>query len=482
MPIRFHRTILGLCYAALCGLLVACASGGRQWEQEAGREAAAEVARAMGVVEGGLADYVAAVGDQLVSRSQATGGPYRFHVVDMVEPNAFALPGGYVYVSRGLLALLNDEDELASVMAHEIGHVVARHHIKSTVRSVPLLPVSIATAIGATAVGIVSRGLGDLVAAIGQAPGALVLASYSRRQENEADEIGQGIAAASGWDPAALSRVMRTLGREEALRGGDPNRQSFFATHPTSPDREQVTARRAARLERAPRAGLVSDADAFLSRLEGMLVGPSGAEGVFVDSRFLHPDLDFGLSFPDDWKTRNSAEAVMGAAPDGNAVVLLTLSPDQTDALEAARAKLDQLRATIERGPELTTLGELRAASAQIRRDDARILAHWVEHGDHVFQIAGIAGAAAFEERRGVLLRVARSFRPLRREERSQIKESRLRLVRAEPGDTIERVVERSSTTWSPEEVAVSNGLRADEPLPAGRRLKLPVPELYRGR
>ncbi|HZE89561.1 MAG TPA: M48 family metalloprotease [Verrucomicrobiae bacterium] len=172
-------------------------------ERELGEAEARRVAETMGILEDpALSAYVRAVGERLAQFSPRTDVTYTFQIVDMEEPNAFALPGGPVYVSRGLLVLTNSEDELAGVLGHEIGHVAARHAVRRVTRAAPL---AVVTGLGAAVTSIVSPMLGDLVGGIGGVAGAFVLAPYSREQEREADRIGQELAGAAGWDPAGLS-------------------------------------------------------------------------------------------------------------------------------------------------------------------------------------------------------------------------------------------------------------------------------------
>jgi predicted Zn-dependent protease len=208
-------------------------------EIKLGAEYAEQVEQYMGFSGGAeLNAYVDRIGQRLVKHSSRSHLKHEFHVVDMKEPNAFALPGGYIYVSRGLLAIMNSEDELAAVLGHEIGHVAGRHSAKQQTKSRGWIPLQILAGIGGAAASVVSPGLGGAVASMGQLPASLVLASYSRKQEKEADRFGQQYAAAEGWDPAALSDTMDALTREQELAGGrDPSRMSFFDSHPTTPER-----------------------------------------------------------------------------------------------------------------------------------------------------------------------------------------------------------------------------------------------------
>ncbi len=456
-------------------------------EKRLGAEAAEQVEARMGLVETPrLLRYLRAIGARLATASVRRGVDFHFFLIDLEEPNAFALPGGYVYVSRGLLALLNSEDELANVLAHETAHVVARHHAESAARRIPLLPVSLAVQLGAAATSVVSPRLGRAVAALGEAPGALLLASYGRAQEDEADELGQAMAAAVGWDPAAMSAVMTTLAREEALGGHDPSRQSFFSSHPTSPQRAEATRVRAGALMRGPGRPLATNARAFLGELDGLAIGPSADQGTFDGNRFLHPELDFTLEMPSGWRTDNTPAAVSAVSPDGASVVLVTLVAGTADPLEAASAAVDGGKLGFETDPEPVLVSGLQAARAigqtGARSERVGLLVYWIAHGGRVYRIVGAAPRSSFAERRTLLDRAARSFRPLAPADRLRIRQARLRIFEAGAGDTLELLASRHASSWSPEEAAVANGLEVDRPLAAGQAIKLSIPEAYDSR
>jgi predicted Zn-dependent protease len=264
---RLSAIAAGALAAAGCGLQLATPSG----EARIGAQEAAEVEKSIGLVDAPALDaYVNEIGARIARVAGARDGvEYRFHVVEMVDPNAFALPGGHIYVSRGLLALLNDEDELANALAHEVGHVTARHHLKHTLRQVPFVPVRLAAGVAMAAVELAAWPLGPLgapmqiggaaVGLLGEAPASLVLASYSRGQETEADELGQRFASEAGWDPRGMARLMETLSRDTRLHGSDPERMSYFSTHPATPDRTRSALARAGALKRADAAPIAPD-------------------------------------------------------------------------------------------------------------------------------------------------------------------------------------------------------------------------------
>jgi predicted Zn-dependent protease len=454
-------------------------------QARAGAEAAKALQeQGMLLPEGEVSGYVREVGERLVRAAPASSGPFEFHVLDMEEPNAFALPGGYVYVSRGLLVLLNSEDELAGVVGHEIGHVVARHHVKQALSDAPLLPVRLATGISGALLSTVSPALGGLVAGTGQVTSALFHAPYSREQETEADEIGQRLAAASGWDPLGITHAMDALGAEERLHGGDPQRRSFFASHPASAERSEHTRRRASGLPRGATAPLAADRAAFLARLEGLAVGPGARHGVFEDSSFLHPELAFALRLPGppDWKRFNTPGAVAAVRERPMAVILLQPVAGGGDPLAAAREHAPQ-GARFESAPVATRVNGLAAARARavLRSEGGPLRAEfwWIALDEQVYRITAACDPAHFDELAASFAKSAESFHRLTSAERSQIREDRLRSARARPGETLASLLARSGSRWTPEEAGVANALVPDAALAAGQLVKITLPEAW---
>lgn len=451
-------------------------------EIEQGREAAEVVREQLGLVESPrLSAYVNAIGQRLARHAPRRNLEHHFFVVDMAPPNAFTLPGGYVYVSRGLLSLLNSEDELASVIGHEIGHTAARHSVEQQARTVPFLPVRIVTRLGGAAAGIVAPRLGRVVAALGELPGALLLASYSRDQEREADRLGQKFATAAGWDPAALGTFMNTLSREETQSGHDPDRTSFFASHPSSPERSAESFAFAKTLPRVAADPVARSHAEFLRKLEGIVVGARAAEGLFIESRFLQPELGFALEFPEGWETRNGRDFVAARSPDEKAFAILRIAGKGDDALEAAQLFAKKRGLTGE--PEAFRLGTLTAARGISERsrflDGASGQFTWVAHGGLVYLIAGVSPAAVFDANEPLFDATGRSFHPLTREERTEIRENRLRVRQARQGESLEQLLERTGSVWTPEEAALANGIEVDAALRGEMPIKLAIPEPY---
>jgi predicted Zn-dependent protease len=447
-------------------------------EQEIGADAAKQVEETMGLVDGPLQRYVGEVGRRLAEQSPRQEVEYHFAVADREEPNAFALPGGYIYVTRGLLALVESEDELAGILAHEVGHVAAKHYARSHTRSRRLLPLRIALGLGGAAASLVSPALAELVTGLGGAPVALLLSAHSREQEREADSVGQKIAAAAGWDPAALSSFMTTLGNEEALLGGDPSRYRFFSTHPTSPERSATTLRAARTLDVAAAKPIARNRRAFLKQLDGIQIGPSPAKGVFQEERFLQPEMDFGIDFPSGWETSNTDTAVSASDPDGRGLVVLQLAREDS-ALAAADAFSKQRGVRNASSAEKIQIGNLQAArvSGVVGRGRSAnaVEATFIEHNELLFRVLTATGAQQDDLGLGA---VADSFHPLSTEARASIRQLRLRIFEANAGESLEALLKRSGTSWSPEQASVANSLDRS-PLSGGRLVKLAVPEKY---
>jgi predicted Zn-dependent protease len=451
-------------------------------EAQLGKQTAAQVAEEMGLVESpALTAYVDRIGQRLARHSPRRDVVYRFAVVNMKEPNAFALPGGYIYVSRGLLAIANSEAELANVIGHEIGHVAARHSAQRETRA---LGVGVLAALGAAAAGAVGgEGAAQGAAQIGQVAGAGLIASYGRDQERQADEVGQALAAQAGWDPAAMASFLHTLGREAELRSGQEQRPSFLDSHPMTGERVRSTAARAESLSVTPAAPIAGTDSAFCARLENLLVGPDPAEGIFREDRFLHPDLGFAIDFPRGWKTQNGKTAVAAQTPQGDAGLVLQTQQGSGDPVEAAQrfARENQMQLEDGRRERLGGFDAYRArAKAMVGQQPAVADLTWIAHPRAMFRLLGIASADRFDDYARSFRDAARSFRSLERRERDGITELRLRVARPREGESLSALSRRTGNAWSLEETAVANDLAPGGRLRQGYPVKIAVEVPYR--
>jgi len=420
------------------------------------------------------------VGERLATHSPHAGVDYTFSVLDLPEPNALALPGGYVYVSRGLLALLNSEDELAGVVGHEVGHVAARHSVRRVTRAAP---IGVVSGVGAAVVGMVSPVLGDVVGGVGSLSNELLLAPYGRDQEREADRVGAELSAKAGWDPHALASSLRTLEREAVLENARADRLSFFATHPPLPERVENVTAFARDLPRAPGAPIAATPQAFIERLDGLVLGKSTAEGDFVGQQFVHPDLDFAIAFPTGWKTQNTREAVGAGEPHGRATIVVDLDGNGDDPMQAL-AELDRASGSdLATRAQRTTIGGRRAVhvATEIEAGGEPLVLDvtCVAHGGRIFRIIGATRPATSNEFADAFRTTAQGFRAPTPAELSRLRQTRLRLVRGRGGETLEELVARTRSAWKPEMVAVANGLAVSSRLSEGQLVKIAVSEPY---
>ncbi|PYN46109.1 MAG: hypothetical protein DME00_20010 [Candidatus Rokuibacteriota bacterium] len=448
-------------------------------ERELGQEAASEIEQTVGLVrDPALVGYVQELGRRLVAQvTQRPDASYEFQVADDAEPNAFALPGGFVYVTRGILALANSEDELAGVIGHEIGHVVARHSVRQFEASTPF---ALLFGVPSAIVGVVSPALGGILGGVGKLANGLVLAPYSREQEREADRIGIALAARAGWDPAGLPSMLHTLEREEALAGNDPSRPSFFANHPATPERVKDTTAAARTLTRGAAHPIAGTRAAFLARLDGLVVGPDPANGIFVNNVFQHPDLRLALEMPVGWKANNTPASAIAAESEGRAAVALEGAGEGDDPADGARR--DGLEERLVQRLTRRTIAGLPAAQLIAQDREARLHLTWIAYQSQVFRVAGVSAIRTFETYRETFARTASSFRPLRADEHDRIMEARLRAYSVRAGESLADLVTRTGGIWKVEQTAVANGVAVAARLPEGFLAKVPIRQRHSAR
>jgi predicted Zn-dependent protease len=453
-------------------------------EQVIDREQAKEVEASFGLVKDPeLTAYVDAIGQMLASYSPRKDVEYHFQIVEMEEPNAFALPGGHIYVSRGLLVVANSEAELANVIGHEIGHVAARHAARQDAH---VKTMGLATLLSDLMSG------GEQESSENEPLSGSFVARYARNQEREADRIGLELAADAGVDPSGLGRFLGTLDQLSRLRQGFSQPQSYLSTHPADQERMIEAATRAQehgwRSERPPlrewQAGrpVAATREEFLAHIDGLTVGRPASEGVFQEDRFLHADLGFTVQFPSGWRTLNLNDQVVGIAPKRDAVVLLQLDSRGDDPREAAIAYA--MREGLHLGDDISLrVGGLPAfrARALVPTSFGRIPAEitWIAHGGMVFRLLAGMQPGSIRSYEGIFRKYSHSFRSLTEEERAGIGELRLRLARPHAGETMAELSARTHNEWELAYTAVANGLAPAAPLPPGGLIKVAVREPY---
>ena len=454
-------------------------------EKELGAQEAEKVEKSMGLVtDPEIVAYVETVGRRLTKHSPKYDVNYTFKIVDMELPNAFALPGGHVYVSRGLLALVNSEDELAGVMGHEIGHVVGRHAVQRLTRVAATSPLRIATGLAGAAVGIVAPKVGTTISDVGQVASALVIAPHSRDQEREADTVGQNMAASAGWNPEGLTSLLKSLGRDEELRTDEESQSSFFDTHPATDERVAKTKQRALELKVSPAPPIAKDRAALLAKLDGLLVGDNPDKGVFSGDAFVQPVLDFHISFPPGWEKHKTDKFVAARAPGQKALIVLEAVAKGDDPVAVVKQIENENNTKLLESASQIQINGMPAVqlNAKVNSPDGvmGILLTWISHKGLVYKMTGISPTETFGTYRNFFIKTVASFRPLAEEDLPKILEARLRIVQARNGETLEELEKRSGSVWTPAEIAVANGLSENDRLSEGQLIKVAILEPYK--
>lgn len=438
-------------------------------EVELGKQASEEIEREIGLVrDATIQAYVDEIGQRVARVASRPDLTFQFRILNSPEPNAFALPGGYIYVSRGLLVLANSESELANVLAHEIAHVEKQHALARMDRATQTNWLTTLGILAAAALGG-----GDAIGAI-QAANASAVAAYSREQEREADHVGQEIALRAGWDPRGMADFLRSLENQARLEQGASRYASFFDSHPSTPERVASAASRADaavhKLEKAPTQNHVE----YLQKVQGLVVGEDPTGGIFDGSRFLHSSLNFSIRFPESWKAQNSPREVIAVSPRHAAMVRLRLQGEGDDPKEAAFRAVQGTQGRLYDGQtfRVGTLPAFHALST-----DANILLDltWIAYEGKIYRIEGHVPGQIYDTYRNTLRNVGRSFRPLLDTERALFRARVLRAAPAVAGESVEDFNRRTGNIWSPLETALRNGISKERPLEKGQWLKIAV-------
>jgi predicted Zn-dependent protease len=454
----------------------------RQLSQSAAAQAAQQhsqiVAEFGGEETGARAAYVSSIGRRVAANAnvQGQGGAFRFTVLNSPVNNAFAVPGGYIYITRQLLGLMNDEAELALVLGHEVGHIDARH---SRERS----RGSLLTNVLAGLAGIVT-GSSQIAQAAGQI-GQTYLLSFSRNQEYEADDFGIRYISAVGYDPAAAASMFQSLGAATSLdsraagRNDERSTPSWARTHPLSEDRVRRATAQAQRTGLAGRGN--RNRDQFLAQIDGLLVGDDPRQGVIEGRDFLHPDLRFGFTAPQGYGMQNGARAVSitgsgGQAQFGTGQFRGDLSSHIVQVYrglvgaQAGQLQIPQPRITDVNGiPAAYTTTRIATGQQQL---DVSVFAYgWDADTAYHFVTITPAGTGI-----GPFQSMVGSLRRLSASEAAAIRPRVIDVVTVRPGDTVQSLAARMAyQDLKLERFLTLNALSANSALRPGDKVKLVV-------
>ncbi len=433
-----------------------------------GQEADKEVGPAYGLYDDAtLERYVAGLGAALAARSERPTLPWSFKVVDDPTVNAFALPGGFIYVTRGLLGHIASEAQLVAVMGHEVGHVTARHSANQLTRQ------QFAT-IGLLAGSLVRPDLADRFGGLAQTSLGVMFLKFGRDQEREADDLGFRYMTRDGYDGAEMVEVFHTF---ERMSEGDGARMpGWLSTHPTPEDRiERLASRVAAERPAKP----IVRRDDYLRRLDGLVFGADPREGFFRGAEFVQPDLAFSLTFPAGWPTQNQKQAVVGQSKSQDALVELRLAEGRS-ADEAARQFLagqgitgQPWRATRINGlPAVEGAFDATSGETALKGRGA-----FVEMDGRVFRILGYAAASRAAAFADDFAAFPRSFKRLTDRRLLSVQPQRLAIVTVPDDMSVEQFASRYPSSVPLKTLAVLNQLDDGERLRRGSLAKRVVGE-----
>lgn len=457
------------------------------WEQERqiGQQADQQIVAQFGVYnDQDLTNYVNQVGQRVLAQShlrradadpELRNTPFTFRVLDSPVVNAFALPGGFIYVTRGLLANLENEAQLAVVLGHEIGHVAARHASQQALQS-QLGQLGI---IGGAILGQEVLGLpaGDLAQLGGQAA-QLLLLSYSRDAERESDQLGVEYAALTGYKAEEGAAFFTSLKRlSQAQQGGEI--PTFLSTHPDPGQREQRIHQLAQ--EWAAKGTQMTEVDEqqYLNEIDGITLGEDPRQGFVENNVFYHPELRFSFPVPQGWLVQNEPTQVVMIDPNQQAVMGFTISEARSAAAAAQGLAGQQGITVVESGG--ARVGNLPAYYAIVDAQtqdgqQVRALSYYIEYGGKVYNLIGYSTAGAFRNYQNTFQRTMRGFAPVSDPNILNAQPVRLDVVRASRTAAFSSFIPQGlRMTITPEELAIMNQVQLNTTIRSGTMLKLPA-------
>ncbi len=433
-----------------------------------GKEADPSIVAEYGVYDDAkLAAYVDGIGQSMAKLSHRPTLQFTFRLMDTPVVNAFALPGGFVYFTRGILAHFNSEAELAGVMGHEIGHVTASHGREQMSKAqLATLGLGIGTILSED-----FRRFSD----IAQAGVGLIFLKFSRDNESESDLLGVEYSTRAGYDAHHMARFFRTISRITEQAGGGP--PTFLSTHPNPENREQRVEALATEWQQkvpGPKGG--TDRAAYLRRIDGIVYGEDPRQGFVENGYFYHPELRFQFSVPAKWQVVNQPSQVQMVSPEQNAGIQFSLgkgaSPQEAAQTFAANAKAEVLR------NQATQVNGLRAhlliSNLQTQSGVLRVLSYFIQMDDKIYMFHGYTSPTLFDTIVPTLEQVMKSFDRLRNQAALSKQPQRIKIMTVDqPGDLKQILTRFGVKPEELEELAIVNGMYLQDKLQRGDLVKV---------
>ncbi|WP_114750050.1 M48 family metalloprotease [Pleomorphovibrio marinus] len=415
-----------------------------------------------------LQEFITEKGKEMAAVSHRPKLDYEFKIVDSPVINAFAVPGGFVYFTRGIMAHFNNEAEFAGVLGHEIGHVTARH---SVIQQRNAMLGQLGMIAGVVLIPELSQFMEPLSQGV-----QLAMLSFGRGAERQSDKLGVEYSTRIGYDAAEMAGFFRTLERQEEKGGGSPLPE-FLSTHPSPADRNVTVAQLAKEWQEKLNEGeFAVNRESYLKIIDGLTYGEDPKQGFVENSTFFHPELKFQFPIPADWNYQNTPQQVQMAPKNGEAVMMLTLA--QGNSLkEIANKFIEQNQLDLISTKEETNHG-LKALSlvAEQKQDNAtiRLQAYFIQQGEYFYRIMGISKSSNFENYHPRFLNTMQNFKELKDTDKLNRKPERVRIKTLSKNMTLQQALKAYNIPDDRlEELAILNGMALDASLNGGTMIKV---------
>jgi predicted Zn-dependent protease len=434
-----------------------------------GQEADPQIIAQYGLYEDKeLQNFINQKGQAMAAVSHRPNLDYKFRIVDSDVINAFAVPGGYVYFTRGIMAHFNNEAQFAGVLGHEIGHITARH-------SVIQQRNALLGQVGLIAGMVISPEFGQFAQQASQGLGLLFL-KFGRDDERQSDELGVEYSTKIGYDAQHMADFFTTLERSSA-RSGAEELPDFLSSHPNPGSRNASVNNLAAEWKKKLNVtNLQENRNDYLRRIDGIIYGEDPKQGFVENSAFYHPVLKFQFQIPTGWAHQNSPQTFQMAPRDGNAMMMLTMAPGKT-LQEAASAVLQQNNLTAVESRE-TTVNGLRAivmiADQRQEQGSLRTLSYLIQYGDAIYLMLGVSSLANFNTYSQYFSNSMQSFRQLTDQAKINKKPERVRIKTVKQAGTVDQALRSLNVPSNRlEELAILNGMKLSDRVSTGTLIKV---------
>jgi len=446
----------------------------KEQEIAMGKQSDPEVVAFFGVYQDEkLQRFINVKGKEMAAISHRKDLPYEFKIVDSPVVNAFAIPGGFVYFTRGIMAHFNNEAEFAGVLGHEIGHITARHSAKQYTNSM-------LGEIGLVAGSVISPEFAQFsdVASTGL---QLLFLKFGRDAESQADKLGVEYSTKIGYDAAEMAAFFTTLDRLSHQAGGEEV-PTFLSTHPNPADREKKVAKLADDWKRKSKSTAFQvNRDSYLKMIDGLVYGEDPKQGFVENSVFYHPELKFQFTIPTGWKVQNTSQQVQMAPADGRAVMMLTLVAGNSleEASQSALQKyqlkvLESKRETVNGLPAIVVLADQQAQQQQSAQQSLRVLMVFIQYGENIYNLIGASSQTDFNSYLQLFQSTMGTFRELKDPAMLNKQAERIRVKTVSQDGTLGQALNNLHADKNrAEELAILNGMNLNDQLKRGMLIKV---------